>query len=837
MKNVSPYFKNVRTSNYYQSKKDHISIFLLLLFALFTPFVSNAQLDSNKTKAQINFEQRMDKFIRTYIKDSAVIESIKNRPNDIHDHESFSDEQILDIAKDQAKQKFIITNYDEYLNTYFNNSSLRGSGDTLICDNGGFENDFDYYEGFITVYDYGSDSCAPHDTLGLPATFVQTTMPLTNRFQIVTTGSDPLTGIDQVKFDSKALLLNYRYGHLTQCAGNYGVDRLTKEFKVTEENLEFTVWFAVVLENPEGHLDNQPFFSITCDRAPDYDFCFDADLIDCEDTYVDENCTYTDIDLLDWSCHRIKLPESMIDSIATLEITVGDCGQGGHRGYAFIDGICEDCAGSALGSVTLSDTVLIDDVGIDYISCNGDSAVVCGSYSLPTICGDLDELEIDILGITVTAFDVDTTNKTFCFNVPQSILGAGDCTELFASITYSNGFDELPPVISNTIEVCKSDYDSLGLAITVGECQPQTSVDDDLSNQYYFVTIDVYNTKGESWILNKQLLDPYPNESGLFELYSGTGDTTIVLGPFLIQEGDWLLTLVAGDCDTTEEIIAPDYCSSCNLFNELEISNITCISQTNWSFDILVPGNSANNFNFDGTTYSYDDKHTINVGSISGGCETYDFFDAVLMSCAGSITICPPKPCPSGQSCDLEVYLKDYDCTRGVSSYDIELYAKGTNYMCYEAKNSGGTVISSGSLSDGFNTLGSFSESLEFIVWECTNSNCNSGTCQATPTCYKSFYVPLLDCEDPVYRSSKELLLGNKSLIVYPNPFYNNFIKFSSKLNTTEFGIFDISGNLILQSKFDGPEKRYEFDAPSGIYFVRYLNERGHFEHIKIIKI
>ncbi|MCO6484784.1 MAG: hypothetical protein J5I41_03295, partial [Saprospiraceae bacterium] len=73
-----------------------------------------------------------------------------------------------------------------------------------VCDNGGFEDDFLYYEGFISTFSYGSDSCTPYNYLG-PSTFVPASLPTTNRLEIVTAGTDPLVGINRTKFGDKAL--------------------------------------------------------------------------------------------------------------------------------------------------------------------------------------------------------------------------------------------------------------------------------------------------------------------------------------------------------------------------------------------------------------------------------------------------------------------------------------------------------------------------------------------------------------------------------------------------------------------------------------------------------
>ena len=133
--------------------------------------------------------------------------------------------------------------------------SAHAQVDTLICDNGGFEDDFQYYEGERTTYFNGSDSCSLVDAANNPVVWEDVlTLPSAKEFEIVTTGIDPLVGFDMVKFGNKALKLNNQYGHTLpngySCAGSRGVNKLTKRFKVTEENRDFTIWYSAILENP-----------------------------------------------------------------------------------------------------------------------------------------------------------------------------------------------------------------------------------------------------------------------------------------------------------------------------------------------------------------------------------------------------------------------------------------------------------------------------------------------------------------------------------------------------------------------------------------------------------
>lgn len=78
----------------------------------------------------------------------------------------------------------------------------------------------------------GSNSCIPVVS-GVPTVFTSTSLPSSRRFEIVSSGTDNLVGINQTKFGSKAARINYKYGHdgSMSCNGSQDVNKLTKDLK------------------------------------------------------------------------------------------------------------------------------------------------------------------------------------------------------------------------------------------------------------------------------------------------------------------------------------------------------------------------------------------------------------------------------------------------------------------------------------------------------------------------------------------------------------------------------------------------------------------------------
>ncbi|MBL7821608.1 MAG: T9SS type A sorting domain-containing protein [Saprospiraceae bacterium] len=724
------------------------------------------------------------------------------------------------------------------------NFSKSQSADTLVCDNGGFEDGLTYFTGQYTdSYRMGGNICTP---LYFDSSIIWNSLaiPAFRQFEIVNNGIDTLTGIDKVKFGYKSLLLNNRYGHIIHpCGGQYGVNKILKRFKVTPESRDFTVWYAVVLENPDRHLNQQPWFSISCDRDPANNLCFDASQIECYNIFQDSICTFDTIKLVNWACHTFKIPLNMLDSIATLEITAADCGGGGHFAYAYIDGICELCDGSAFGSGTLYQHPLNEEgLGIDFDPCGDDSLTVCGSYTLPSICGAWKLDSILPIDFNFYSLSIDTSNNKYCFKVALADFTYDSCTEIYLKLFFSSNTQNLDPVYSNTIEICPISFE-YELTVVTGSCQNNNTTSL-MSDDYYYVQVDLdHFVEGDSFLIERVLDDPYPNETGHYDLLIDTASGLYNLGPFFIQEGNWKLIFSHEDCRDTFNIIAPNYCSGCLKFRGTTISNISCnnnstytIADDTWSFDIFITGLSGSFYVGSQGPFNYNDTNTIYVtGPISNLCSTFTLTDGI--GCNGIITICPPKPCSDNENCELEAYIFNIECFE--DEYTIELFVAetDTNYPCYISQDDDGTPSSGnqndqqGSLVPGINTIGNFNDDIYLTVFQC-----NSDECDCELECFKTIYIHYPDCDNLEFRRNTKSNYFNKELNIIPNPVNSSQFSLNSTLKITNFSVFDLSGRQIYATIFEGKEFQFTSEIPPGIYFIRYINSKEKYDYIKLLK-
>lgn len=745
------------------------------------------------------------------------------------------------IAAEVERNAFIHANMAEYKRLFFPQPSQhKVMTDTFICDNGGFENNFDFYYGFSSTYTSGSKTCTPIIG-GLPSVFVPRTLPTLREFEIVTTGTDAITGLQKVKFGNKSLKLNDPYNHDTSsstCSGSLGVNKLEKRFLVTEDNRDVTVWYSIAIENPVGHNNTQPFFSISCDLAPLSDLCFDADILSCDSTYSQPGCIPQLMDVLDWSCHRIKIPRTEIGQIATLEIVMGDCGLSVHNGYAYIDGICEDCVGGALGSMSLSK------YGVDYVSCNGDIARVCGSYIEPFVCGEwyLDSIFVGDLYFSTNEV-IDTVNKTFCFDFNISNLGLNNTIDIYVSGLFKrNGGGRLPIQFSNNIEIDKLAFETkYDVEHLVSECH-DNGTPNNISDDYYFVSLTGYGLTSEAWDISRELDDPYDNESGVSSIGSGAGPFSLNLGPFFIQEGSWDLILNIGEC-TYIIPIEPLLCQLCGGFKDIQISNVKCSTTTpgNWSFDLLVEGTSSGYYqNSSASPLSFGTLNTITLSGINLGCVRYELEDASDDECTIEFTVCPPKPCTDTKDCTLE-FTYDIECVNTMGnaySVTFDVTNIGPNYLCIIRKGSSTPTSYTNNTPLGISP----GVSPEFTVFTCSRPSCTD----CAESCFKTVKIFQPDCAsgdfdgDKLYKPSvtlENIYQPHDALSIVPNPIDNNELRILSKLDQTSIEIYNTASSLVHQSTFLGSEYKWNMtNVPSGIYFVKYKDLKGELQIIKFLK-
>lgn len=131
---------------------------------------------------------------------------------------------------------------------------------------------------------------------------------------------------------------------------DYSVERITQSFSVTSSNAIFQYAYAGVLEDAAHACTDQPFMNISVidaagnilpcpkiDIAAPSSLCSQSSSISAN--WVPYSSFLTNVFYHTWEVRTIDL-SPYIGSNITIQITVGDCTQGGHFGYGYFDCRC-----------------------------------------------------------------------------------------------------------------------------------------------------------------------------------------------------------------------------------------------------------------------------------------------------------------------------------------------------------------------------------------------------------------------------------------------------------------------------------------------------------------
>lgn len=218
-----------------------------------------------------------------------------------------------------------------------------------------------------------------------------------------------------------------------------GCELLSKTFIVTPALSTIRFWYAVVFEDPNHDFSNQPFFWVRVTDTSSgnivqgaFDFGNGLDVLVSASanpffqtaiaTLIGENGVLVQRPVLykDWSCAQIDL-STEVGNRVTIEFVTGDCGYGGHFGYAYVDSFCGDCSGSPTGNITYDCEA----------STHCGPGQICFDYELPIDpkgnTGSV-TISLDIYqnGLPLTQLTSPTLNSggSYCFPInPASIPG------------------------------------------------------------------------------------------------------------------------------------------------------------------------------------------------------------------------------------------------------------------------------------------------------------------------------------------------------------------------------------------------------------------------------
>lgn len=356
------------------------------------------------------------------------VQTTNNNPNSLVYQVTAGETYILNI------DSYSLGNF--YVNCFGFNLNI-GFTPTVVqpaCSNMGFGN------GNLTSWVATSGTAATATTGSPTPNYVMNSLGVNaGRHTIMTGGNDPCAGFPRV--DPLGGPFSVRLGN-----NNTGAeaDQLKQTFLVGPSNSSFTYRYAVVFEDP-GHSSNeQPFFRALLRSQ-------DGSVVPCSEFVVSaaaslpgffNSTTCQGVRYKPWSTVNVDL-SNYLGQPVTVEFTAGDCSQGGHFGYAYIDA---NCAPSTLAE--LSDTI-----------CPGQSVTLTAptgyaSYSWQP--GNLNQQTITVTPSQTTTYTLGLTAFNGCvsnFQVPIVVAPTP-----LASFTFQAPACDLPVQLNATTPGTNNTY-------------------------------------------------------------------------------------------------------------------------------------------------------------------------------------------------------------------------------------------------------------------------------------------------------------------------------------------------------------------------------------------
>lgn len=218
---------------------------------------------------------------------------------------------------------------------------------SVACFNGDFESDpllLDY-SGFSGAA-YTGNECTFVPTG--PVAYSPTPFSSANEFQLTNNVADPLIpGLMQTNNGSAHAM---RINGPGPCTPNRGINMLQRSFTTPTTGLyQISFSYALVMENPKGHGNLQPFFVARVLNGAGVEvgsrICRVSDLTNPIYNISGyrpnpTGCTTTDsLVWRDWTCASISFQGDPSQTY-TIEFFAADCAAGAHFGYAYVDDIC-----------------------------------------------------------------------------------------------------------------------------------------------------------------------------------------------------------------------------------------------------------------------------------------------------------------------------------------------------------------------------------------------------------------------------------------------------------------------------------------------------------------
>lgn len=316
------------------------------------------------------------------------------------------------------------------------------------CENGGFENESANWTGLSLKHSTAQIPIENGLTLNpgiLPFSGIANTSFSGNFINFETPGNDPVLTAASPSFNLPKVVSGTKSIRLGNNSAGFGAEGIAKRFVVTPQNAQYFFQYAIIMDkshsNPNGSTNGSEVFFIaeavdmtgnTIDKIVDIGNPGNP-FINAVSSSWGTNGPPNNVFYRNWRCASLDLSSKIGQEVVVMFIN-SDCSAGAHKGYTYIDAVCETCVNTNEGDI---------DINLSPENCLNFPQTIGGTFTLPASGNavnstiNLQIFQNNLLVTTLTNPVISGGNYSFTLNpgdFPNQ--DAGQCYDLVANLSF-----------------------------------------------------------------------------------------------------------------------------------------------------------------------------------------------------------------------------------------------------------------------------------------------------------------------------------------------------------------------------------------------------------------
>jgi len=316
------------------------------------------------------------------------------------------------------------------------------------CVNGGFENESANWTGLSLKHSTALIPIENGLTLSpgiLPVSSIVSPAFAGNFISFEIPGSDPVLTASSPSFSLLKVVSGTKSIRLGNNSKGFGSEGIAKRFVVTSQNAQYFFQYATIMDkshsNPNGSTNGSEVFFIaeavdnmgnTIDKIVDIGNPSNP-FINAVSSSWGSNSPPNNVFYRNWRCASLDLSSKIGQEVVVMFIN-SDCSAGGHKGYTYIDAVCETCVNTNEGDI---------DINISPENCLNFPQTIGGTFTLPAsgnavnLVINLQIFQNNVLVTTLTNPVISGGSYSFTVNpgdFPNQ--DVGQCYDLVANLSF-----------------------------------------------------------------------------------------------------------------------------------------------------------------------------------------------------------------------------------------------------------------------------------------------------------------------------------------------------------------------------------------------------------------